>query len=99
MLGGLALSSTIPLVIAIGQRLIPHSSAVASSILMGVSWGVSAVAASLAVTLLGPIISYRLAMPLLIAAGLGVSLLATLALPRIMQPIDNSHLAQASTLQ
>ena len=99
VLAGVAVGSTIPLVTAIGQRLVPHSSAVASSILMGVAWGVSGVAASLAVTLLGPIISYALAMPLLIAAGVGVSLLAALALPRIMQPIDNSHLAQDSTLQ
>lgn len=97
-LAGVAAGSTIPAVTAIGQRLIPQSSGVASSILMGVAWGTSAVGAPL-VTWLGPLISYRLAMPLLIAVGILVALATALILPRVIQPIDNSHLAQTSTLQ
>lgn len=97
-LGGIALSSTIPLVTAIGQRLVPQSSAVASSILMGFSWGVGGVIAPLAVTSLGPIISYALAMPILIAAGLIAALLATLAMPKVMHPQQSSHLASARTI-
>ena len=86
VLGGLALSSTIPLVIAIGQRLIPHSSAVASSIVMGLAWGISGVTAPMAVTWVGTWIGYSRAMPVLTSVGLLVSLACTLALPRIIRP-------------
>ena len=95
VLGGLAVSSTIPLVTAIGQRLLPGSSSMASSILMGVAWGVSGVAAPLAVTWLGPVIRYSLAMPLLIAGGLLVSFLATLFLPPVIRPTTSLGLARA----
>jgi FSR family fosmidomycin resistance protein-like MFS transporter len=98
VLAGVAVGSTIPLVTAIGQRLVPHSSAVASSILMGVSWGVSGIAASLAVTLLGPLISYTMAMPLLIAAGIVVALVTTLILPTVMRPAASSRLAASPTM-
>jgi FSR family fosmidomycin resistance protein-like MFS transporter len=97
-LAGVATGSTIPLVTAIGQRLVPQSSAVASSILMGVAWGVSGAGAPLLVTWLGPLISYRLAMPLLIAVGMLVALAATLILPPIMRPHAGSRLADEPTM-
>ncbi|NIA06620.1 MAG: MFS transporter [Actinobacteria bacterium] len=98
VLAGLAVGSTIPLVTAIGQRLIPESSAVVSSILMGVAWGVSGIAAPLIVTWLGPLIGYSLAMPLLIAAGIVVALVATLILPPVMHPQTGSRLAASPTM-
>ena len=98
ILAGVATGSTIPLVTAIGQRLVPESSGVASAILMGVAWGTSGIFAPLGVTWLGPIISYRLAMPLLIGSGMLVAIIATLALPRVMHPHDGSHLAAEPTI-
>ena len=62
---------------------------------MGVAWGVSGVAAPLAVTWLGPVIGYSLAMPVLIAGGLGVSLLVTLFLPPVIRPTASLGLARA----
>ena len=91
--GGLAFGSTIPLIPAIGQRLLPNSSATASSILMGLAWGTAHIAAPLTITWLGPLISYRLAMPLLIAVGMLVALAATLILPPVIRPQTGSRLA------
>ena len=88
--GGVIVNSTVPLVTAIGQRLMPGASAVASSIFMGVSWGVGGVLGSLVVTAFGGRFGYANTMPLIIAAGLLGSLLATLALPRIIRPADSS---------
>ena len=96
-LAGVALNATGPLVIAIGQRMFPQSSALVSSIFMGLAWGISGVAAPLVVTLLGPVISYTWAMPLLIAGGLFLSLLATLLLPSVIQPAASSRLTPVST--
>ena len=97
-LGGGLLNSTVPLVTAIGQRLLPHSSALASGVFMGLAWGTSGVIAPIAVTWLGTRTSYALAMPILISAGLLLSLLCTLALPRIIRPADDSHNADDSRL-
>ena len=91
-LGVVCLASTIPLVIATGQRLLPHSSAMASSIFMGLAWGTSGVVAPIAVTWLGSWIGYARAMPIFIGAGLLVSLACTLVLPRVIRPSDDSHL-------
>ena len=96
-LGFLTLASTIPLVVATGQRLLPHSSALASSILMGTAWGVSGGVGPIAVTWLGSSIGYGLAMPILIGAGLGLSLICTLALPRVMREAEDSQLVQAES--
>ncbi len=95
VLGTVAVASTVPLLTATGQRLLPHSSALASSIFMGLSWGVSGVLASIAVTWLGSSIGYTRAMPILIGAGLLLSLACTLTLPRIIRPSDDSHLVPA----
>ena len=91
-LGAALLASTVPLVTATGQRLLPHSSALASGVFMGLAWGVSGVVAPLAVTWLGskPSIGYSLAMPILIGLGLLVSFLTTLALPRVLRPAHYS---------
>lgn len=90
IVGILIVNSTAPLVTAIGQRLLPQSTALASSLFMGASWGVAAVLAPLAVTWLGSHISYAKAMPLLMAGGLLVSLAATIPLPRIIGAEDQS---------
>ncbi len=97
-LGSIALSSTIPLVTATGQRLLPHSSALASSIFMGLAWGTSGVAAPIAVTWLGSWIGYGRTMPILIGAGLLVSLACTLALPRVIRPTDDSQLVPSEPI-
>ena len=55
--------------------------------------GVAAELGSLAVTALGSTIGYARAMPVLIASGLLVSLIATIALPRIIRPADPATLA------
>ncbi len=96
-LGAVALASTVPLVIATGQRLLPHSSALASSIFMGLAWGTSGIFAPIAVTSLGSSIRYARAIPILIAAGLLVSLACTIALPRLIRPADDSHLVPSQT--
>ena len=97
-LAGAALNATGPLVIATAQRMLPQSSALVSSIFMGLAWGISGVAAPLMVTWLGPIISYTLAIPLLVAAGLLISILATLLLPSVIHPAVGSRLAPVSTI-
>ena len=94
-LGAVVLASTIPLVVATGQRLLPHASALASSMLMGVAWGTSGVIAPIAVTWLGSSIGYGLAMPILAGAGVGISLGCTLALPRVMREAEDSQLVRA----
>ena len=93
--GAVVLASTIPLVVATGQRLLPHASALASSMLMGVAWGTSGVVAPIAVTWLGSSIGYSRAMPILAGAGLVVSLACTLALPRVMREAEDSQLVRA----
>ena len=97
VLGGAIMASTIPLVTATGQRLLPHSSAIASSLFMGLAWGTSGIAAPLAVTALGSRIGYSSAMSLLVAAGLLACILSALALPRIIRPEEDEKLAPSPT--
>jgi FSR family fosmidomycin resistance protein-like MFS transporter len=61
---GLLIGSTMPILISLGQQLMPHSPRVGSSITMGLSWGLGGGLASLIVMVLKPYGQIELAFPL-----------------------------------
>jgi FSR family fosmidomycin resistance protein-like MFS transporter len=77
---GLAMGATVPLVVTLGQRMIPRSSGMASGLTMGFSWGIGGAAGTLvlagAVSLLEPSLKSEPANRLVLSLAAGVPLAA-----------------------